>query len=151
MHRMGSYGRYVSGDGDGPIGFARENDARRPQPRVRTTESTSWMQAMASRMPSIQQGALYATSAHMPRREAHGQNAPLPHQTSAAQQEAADFAEAMAPMVTIVATEKRRAELNEKFGTKEKREEAREILRRGRVAAAHAALSNATWMRMPRS
>ena len=151
MHRMGSYGRYVSGDGDGPIGFARENDARRPQPRVRTTESTSWMQAMASRMPSIQQGALYATSAHMPRQEARGQNAPLPHRTSAAQQEAADFAEAMAPMATIAVTEKRRAELNEKFGTKEKREEAREVLRRGRVAAAHAALSNATWMRMPRS
>ena len=35
MHRMGSYGRYASGDDDEPIGFARENDARRPQPRVR--------------------------------------------------------------------------------------------------------------------
>ena len=106
MHRMGSYGRYASGDGDEPIGFARESDARRPQPRVRTAESTSWMQAMASRMPSMQQGALYATSAHMPRREAHGQNAPLPHRTSEARQEAADFAEAMAPMATIAVTEK---------------------------------------------
>ena len=142
---MGSYGRYASGDGDEPIGFARENDARRPQPRVRTMVSTSWMQALANRMPSTQQGALYATSAHMPRQEARGQNAPLPHRTSAAQREAADFAEAMAPMATIAVTEKRRAELNEKFGTKEKREEAREVLRQGRVAAAHAALSNATW------
>ena len=97
----------------------------------------------------MQQGALYATSAHMmwhmPRQKARGQDAPLPHRTLAAQKEAADFAEAMAPMATIAVTEKRRRELNEKFGTKKNPEEAREVLRRGRIAAAHAALSNATW------
>ena len=42
-------------------------------------------------------------------------------------------------------TAKRRRELDEKFGTAAQREEAVLVIRRGRIAAAHAALSSATW------
>lgn len=48
-------------------------------------------------------------------------------------------------MGDISITEKRRRELNEKFGTSEQRQEALIDIRRGRIAAAHAALSSATW------
>ena len=42
-------------------------------------------------------------------------------------------------------TAKRRKELETRFGTKEKRDAAVDVLRRGRVAAARAALSHSTW------
>lgn len=93
----------------------------------------------------MQQGALYAAGAHMPLQGARASGTTPMHQTAAAQQEAAVLAEAIAPMASIAVTKKRRKELEERFGTIEKRDEAREVLRRGRVAAAHAALSSATW------
>ena len=48
-------------------------------------------------------------------------------------------------MGDISITEKRRRELNEKFGTSEQRQEALMVIRRGRITAAHVALSSATW------
>ena len=48
-------------------------------------------------------------------------------------------------MGSIRITDRRRAELREKFGTAAKRAEAILTLRRGRIAAAHAALSCNTW------
>ena len=48
-------------------------------------------------------------------------------------------------MSDIRITDKRRRELNEKFGTAALRDEALMVIRRGRIAAAHAALSHSTW------
>ena len=48
-------------------------------------------------------------------------------------------------MNDIRITDKRRRELNDKFGTAAKRDEALLVIRRGRIAAAHAALSHSTW------
>ena len=48
-------------------------------------------------------------------------------------------------MNDIRITDKRRRELNDKFGTVAKRDEALLVIRRGRIAAAHAALSHSTW------
>ena len=68
------------------------------------------------------------------------------HDTAQARSYMRDAAEAAAaPMSHIFITAKRRKELEERFRTNEKRGAAIDILRRGRVAAAHAALSNKTW------
>ena len=48
-------------------------------------------------------------------------------------------------MGDIRITDKRRRELNEKFGTAAQRDEALMVIRRGRIAAAHAALSHSAW------
>ena len=48
-------------------------------------------------------------------------------------------------MSDIRITDKRRRELNAKFGTAALRDEALMVIRRGRIAAAHAALSHSTW------
>ena len=48
-------------------------------------------------------------------------------------------------MSDIRITDKRRRELDDKFGMSAKKNEAIMVIRRGRIAAAHAALSNATW------
>ena len=67
------------------------------------------------------------------------------HETTQARSYMRDAAEAAAPMSHIATTAKRRKELDERFGTREKRDAAVDVLRRGRVAAAHAALSHKTW------
>ena len=67
------------------------------------------------------------------------------HETAQARSYMRDAAEAAAPMSHIAITAKRRKELDERFGTREKRDAAVDVLRRGRVAAAHAALSHKTW------
>ena len=56
-----------------------------------------------------------------------------------------DAAEAAVPMSHMFITATRRKEMEQRFGTREKRDAAIDVLRRGRVAAAHAALSHKTW------
>ena len=56
-----------------------------------------------------------------------------------------DAAEAAAPMSHMFITATRRKEMEQRFGTREKRDAAIDVLRRGRVAAAHAASSHKTW------
>ena len=90
--------------------------------------SSTWMSAMPSRIEAgVPSGAQPA------------------HETTQARIYMRSAAEAAAPMSHIAITAKRRKELNDRFGTREKRAEAIDVLRRGRVAAAHAALSHSTW------
>ena len=67
------------------------------------------------------------------------------HDTEQARMYMRDAAEAAAPMSHISITAKRRKETEERFGTRERRDAAIDVLRRGRVAAAHTALSHKKW------
>ena len=90
--------------------------------------SSTWMTAMPSRITAgMSSGAQPA------------------HETTQARTYMRSAAEVAAPMSHIAITAKRRKELNDRFGTREKRDEAIDVLRRGRVSAAHAALSHSTW------
>ena len=90
--------------------------------------SSTWMPAMPSRMTAD-------AAAHV--RPAHD--------TEQARMYMCDAAEAAAPMSRISITAKRTKEMEERFGTPEKLDAAIDVLRRGRVAAAHAASSHKTW------
>ena len=76
----------------------------------------------------------------MPSRSATGRVSGVQpaHATAQARNYMRNAAEESAPMPHIAITAKRRKELEARFGTKEKRDAAVDVLRRGRVAAAHA-------------
>ena len=67
------------------------------------------------------------------------------HATEQARQQLARSADMIAPLGSIAVTAKRRAEIAKRFGTQAQRSETIDAMRRGRVEAAHAALSSTTW------
>ena len=92
-------------------------------------------------------GQSSTTMSAMPSRSAMGSTSGVQpaHMTAQARTYMRNAAEESAPMSHIAITAKRRKELDTRFGTKQKRDAAVDVLRRGRVAAAHSALSHSTW------